>query len=318
MLDQFKNILASIDTRDESHPALDWAEQVAAHSGASLKLVDVLPEFPMHVRLALRDCAHLRKLLIQEKQEHLEQLAAPLRRRGVVVSAKVLTGHTSVEIIREVLRDNHDLVVRVTKGPQSRRSGFFGTTSFRLLRKCPCPVWIVAPDKPPKFQRLLAAVDPLEQVAEHNSLNGEIVELVLSIAEREQGQYHIVHAWSIYGEELLKSRMQPEEFDELQLTTLRLVESSMQKLLLQHGIDVDHENVHLVHGDAPVVIPGFAVEKEIDLLVIGTIGRSGIAGLVMGNIAEQILNRVQCAVLALKPAGFLSPIKLGDEASVGV
>ena len=32
--------------------------------------------------------------------------------------------------------------------------------------------------------------------------------------------------------------------------------------------------------------------------------------MVMGNSAEKILNRIQCSVLALKPEGFISPVKV--------
>ncbi len=53
----------------------------------------------------------------------------------------------------------------------------------------------------------------------------------------------------------------------------------------------------------------FANENRIDLLVLGTIGRSGIAGLLMGNTAERILNKVECSVLAVKPEGFVSSIR---------
>ena len=49
-----------------------------------------------------------------------------------------------MEIIREVIRDDHDLVLRVNKGKESRRQGFFGNTGMRLLRKCPCAVWLVS------------------------------------------------------------------------------------------------------------------------------------------------------------------------------
>jgi nucleotide-binding universal stress UspA family protein len=52
------------------------------------------------------------------------------------------------------------------------------------------------------------------------------------------------------------------------------------------------------------------MEEQIDLIVMGTVGRSGISGLFIGNTAEKVLQKVDCSVLAVKPEGFVSPVKL--------
>ncbi len=85
--------------------------------------------------------------------------------------------------MHEVLRSNHDLVLRVTKGAHSRRTGFFGTTSMRLLRKCPCAVWLVRADAPPRFSRVLAAVDPAPHDVAQEIMNKAIMDLGKSIAD---------------------------------------------------------------------------------------------------------------------------------------
>jgi len=46
----------------------------------------------------------------------------------------------------------------------------------------------------------------------------------------------------------------------------------------------------------------------VDLIVMGTLARAGVEGLLIGNTAEKILSRIDCSVLALKPEGFVSPI----------
>ena len=51
-------------------------------------------------------------------------------------------------------------------------------------------------------------------------------------------------------------------------------------------------------------------QYDIDLLVMGTVARSGIPGLVIGNTAERLLPQVPCSLLAVKPAGFESPVTL--------
>ena len=143
---RFKHILVATDSRLENQSIIAEAAKLAKESNASLKLVDVVPPLSWTVRLLVSNHEHIRGLMIREKQEQLETLAEPLRTEGVDVETKVLNGKSSVEIIREVLRNKHDLVMRVAKGSSSRRKGFFGTTGIRLLRECPCAVHLVAPN----------------------------------------------------------------------------------------------------------------------------------------------------------------------------
>jgi nucleotide-binding universal stress UspA family protein len=68
--------------------------------------------------------------------------------------------------------------------------------------------------------------------------------------------------------------------------------------------------VHLLKGDPAEVIAGFAKTGRIDLIDMGTVARAGLGGLLIGNTAESILQRVDCSVLAVKPDGFASPVAL--------
>lgn len=43
---------------------------------------------------------------------------------------------------------------------------------------------------------------------------------------------------------------------------------------------------------------------------MGTVARTGISGVIIGNTAEAVLEQLQCSVLALKPPGFVTPVKL--------
>jgi nucleotide-binding universal stress UspA family protein len=71
-----------------------------------------------------------------------------------------------------------------------------------------------------------------------------------------------------------------------------------------------HSMLHLkgAPGDA---IPEHAQSAGIDTVVMGTVGRTGIPGFFTGNTAETILRRISCSLIAVKPAGFVSPVTLG-------
>lgn len=304
---RFKNILVSVDTKSDDHPALQWARPLAEHNQASLTLVDVQREPGWPMQLMLRDSDYVKELEIEHKSEQLRSLAEPLRERGLEVSTKVLMGKTSIEIMREVLLSQHDLVVRVTRGAHSRRSGFLGSTSMRLLRKCPCAVWLVKPHTAPRFLRVLAAVEPTPRDGDHAQLNNSIIELATSIAAYEKGQLHVVHVWELFGASVLQARMRPEEYQDLEKTTESVVVTAFDKFLIPYGLNIRSENVHLVQGDPGRVIPEL-LKEDIDLIVMGTVARTGIPGMIMGNTAEAVLDRVKCAVLAIKPDGFISPV----------
>jgi nucleotide-binding universal stress UspA family protein len=62
-----------------------------------------------------------------------------------------------------------------------------------------------------------------------------------------------------------------------------------------------------------VAIPALATQLKADLVVMGTVGRSGIPGLLMGNTAETILDQLSCSVLVMKPPGFVSPVRSGVD-----
>jgi universal stress protein E len=307
---RFKRILVATDTRFSEHPIVKEAAEIAKHNDASLKIVDVVPEFPWTVRLTLKDHEHMRELIAEEKQAELELLAGPIRKAGVEVETNVLLGKTSIEIIREVLRGEHDLVLRVAKGRDSTRNGFFGNTAVHLLRKCPCAAWLVSPATTPKFKHVLGCVDTSTGDKLDAELNDEVHQLASSISRYHGGRVSILHAWSIWNEQMIKNRMNPDEFEEMEKNNHDQVANLLDKFLQKHGTNVRAENVHLVKGEVPAVISQFARSNDVDLVVMGTVARSGVAGMVMGNTAEQILNGIECSVLALKPSSFSCPIHL--------
>ena len=65
-------------------------------------------------------------------------------------------------------------------------------------------------------------------------------------------------------------------------------------------------------GWARQEIPAVAKRIDADLVVMGTVGRTGVPGFIMGNTAETILNQINCSVLAIKPPGFSTPVTLED------
>ncbi len=312
---RFQNILVSVDTRFDKHPALEWASRLAEYTRSKLKIVDVVPDFSWIARLVMPDDEHTHEVLADEKRRRLETLARPLRDRGLEVTTKVLFGKTSFEIMHEVLRSHHDLVLRVTKGAHSQQSGFFGTTSMRLLRKCPCAVWLVRADMPPRFARVLAAIEPAPHDFAHERMNKTIMELGKSIADYEDGQLHVVHAWELFGSTAVKSRLKEGEFEEIMQRAESEVAKAFDKFLAPYELNHQDDGVHLLCDElgAGHAVSGLATQQNMDLVVMGTIARAGVTGALMGNTAEHVIDHVRCSVLTIKPDEFISPVTLPEE-----
>ncbi|MFS1162379.1 universal stress protein [Aeromonas salmonicida] len=63
-----------------------------------------------------------------------------------------------------------------------------------------------------------------------------------------------------------------------------------------------------MRGQAEHVIPQYVADHQIDILVMGTVARTGISGFFIGNTAENVVQKLECSLLALKPNGFVSPV----------
>ncbi|TWU24787.1 universal stress protein [Bythopirellula polymerisocia] len=309
---RFRKILVVADRRHAGHPLVVKAAEIARHNDASLKIVDVAEEFPWTVRLTLKGHEQIREGIIEEKRQELAELAASMRKLGLNVESEVLLGKASVQVIREVIRSKYDLVIAVAKGSESVREGFFGSMAMRLLRKCPSAVLLADPDSSLNFKHVVGCVNTSLRDQQDIELNNAIFELASSISKYCDGRFSIVHAWSIYGERILMKRMLLENFNELTQNSSDQAKRLLDKFLQRHGSTARASNVHILKGETSTVISEFVHNQEVDLVVMGTVASSGIAGVIMGNTAEQIINRIRCSVLALKPSAFVSPIRVDD------
>ena len=84
----------------------------------------------------------------------------------------------------------------------------------------------------------------------------------------------------------------------------------VKEFLKNNNLSLEDECFHLSTGEPRDVIPALVKKYNFDTVVMGTVARTGISGFLMGNAAEQILRRLRCSVLALKPEGFKSPVEL--------
>ena len=178
------------------------------------------------------------------------------------------------------------------------------------MRKCPCPLWVIKPGQNARYSRILAAVDPGPVEGGVDDLNAKIMELATSLARHNGSELDIIHAWDLTGADLdtSKSEISDEIRNHLLSKHLNIYSQRLQALLEHCTVDDIHHQTHVVRGDPTVVIPELTHNEPIDLIVMGSVGRCGVAGLFIGTTAELALRQVQCAVLTVKPTGFVTPV----------
>jgi len=306
---RFRNILFVADRSDRLTAALDRAVALAEINGARLTVMDVTAEIGVADYIKRAYSIDLNAQVREQRLEFLETLMQPYTDRGVPVYATVVTGIPFIEVVRAVQRNSYDLVMKVAEHDSGLAASLFGSTDMHLMRKCPCPVWIDRADDAPVYQRILAAVDPLDD--ESGNLQRLILDLATSLAEREHATLDVVHAWEMPGESMLangRGRIPRAELELLLRETENTHRQALDDLLSPYGLSSRAHNVHLLKGRPAQIVSGYAREQESDLIVMGTLGRTGIAGLFIGNTAENVLRETQSAVLAAKPDGFVSPV----------
>ncbi len=306
---RFKNIMLLDPGPKGRIAALDRAITLARANSARLTVAGPVDEVPDDLAeiVMRRRTLDLRRELREEERELLEDWVGALPEGGPPLSIEVLPGNSVVEVLRRVDSGGHDLLMLAAKG---RVGGWFGSMATHLLRKSAVPVWVLKPRPVPRYRRILAAVDRDTIEWGREALNLKILELAASLAHADKSQLHLIHAYSLVGEVMLRNRlgMTEVEIREIACEAERARREWLDWVLASVPTARDTAHRHLIRGSAQESIASFVKTREIDLIVMGTLGRSGVAGAVIGNTAERILNRVQCAVLAVKPDGFRSPI----------
>jgi universal stress protein E len=307
---RFKNILYFADGATVGCSALERAVRLAAANEARLTVLDVVPEHDSKLDIGNRWGGDLEATEREERETELDDLIAGFQDAGIEIAKRVDKGIPFVEVIRAVLKNHFDLVIKAARPPDSFVKRVLGSTDLHLLRKCPCPIWIDRPGAAMPYRTVLAAVDPSDE--EQGDSARLILNLATSLADREGAELAVVHAWRLSGESLLRSGRAKISNTELELLLDEVRKQHTDRLgriLTEYGMSTDDARVHLVKGEPAPSIRAVSNELNADLVVMGTLGRTGIPGFFIGNTAEEILQTTNASVLAIKPTGFVSPVE---------
>jgi len=226
---------------------------------------------------------------------------------GVAARAVFVRGSGWLEIIRQVLREGHDLVLAGTRDSAGVGHRLFGNTAKKVLRRSPCPVWVCRPEPYDRPLSVLVASDfkPVSDTA---------LRLAICLGQSANATIHVLHAIDYPVYHLWLTALPDEVGSDYHRRALAHAEQALHDQLErteQRSLS-EPVRVHLADkvGKPDEVILKCIREYHIDLLIMGTLGRAGVPGVMIGNTAERLLPEVTCSVLAVKPPGFRCPIRI--------
>ncbi len=242
----------------------------------------------LHLYLCLfdRDADHTDRLtrggarseLIEEKKASLQTMAKEARENGIETSIEIAWNRDWItSVVRAAARFGANLVIKSTFKHTATERILFRTSDTELLRRCHCPVLLVKSGEPWSAGKVLAAVDGTPSSEEHAKLNLRVMQAARTIAAEMNYELHAVGAYS--GAEDYPDR------------------GNFAK-----EMGIERSQLHVVEDTPRKAIVSVAAEIGVDVVVIGTISRTGASSLKIGNTAERILDKVEMDVLTITPS----------------
>jgi universal stress protein E len=312
-METYQNILVVIDPTTNEQKALnraiDLASKINHNSDSQTKVSAFLSIFDfsyeMTTILSSEERDVMRQSMIKDKKLWLENLISELN-TDVEINCQVVWHNRPFEsIIERVMKQGYDLVIKGTHQHDKFKSVVFTPTDWHILRKCPCPVLLIKDHEWPSNGNIIAAVNVGSDEAEHHSLNVKITEEAKRLAQLIQANVHLVNSFPGTPVNLA---IEIPEFNSTEYNETMLKHHEQSMIAHANQFDISVVNTHVKEGLPETVIAQVAAELDAELVILGTIGRTGISAALIGNTAEHVIDQLNCDVLALKPDGYISPL----------
>lgn len=259
-------IFVIVDPTVDDQPAFERALQSAQMTGTRLHLYACLPE--SEPGETSEQAGRQMAALLESKLKRCEDA-------GVEAVQEVEWGNDwSQQAVRAAARSSASMVFKNSFEHSDVQRDMRPTSDFTLLRLSPCPVLLVKNIRDWGHRRVLAAINTESTDEAHVKLNHLIISFAQNFTEAYGSDAHFVNAYH-------DSNHPPDEAE------------------LSATCGAPPEHVHAIKGPAAPVISELAETIEADLIIIGTVGRSGIKGQVVGNTSEKVLDHTGADVLVV-------------------
>ena len=288
-------ILVPLDGSELAERAIPYAEALARPSGARLILVRVVHRFALP---GTRGATQMEA--IRTAEEYLEEVAARLRVRDLVVDTAAPTGDPAEWIVDEAGIYRADLIVMATHGRGGLARFVYGSVASAVLTRATTPVLLVrawqceAASRFDDRPRLLVPLD-----------GSDFAQVALDHAERLatelDGELVLLCAVPPLVPERLAEWVDGADLDAEQAAHLVAARDYLAQLaarLGKAGLPVQIE----AHVSVPAeAIVAASREQGAALVVMATHARTGAVRLLLGSVAEAVIRQGEAPVLLVRP-----------------
>ena len=235
---------------------------------------------------------------VRDERPEEEQLRATVARAAPLGAEPQSILHTSAgsletEVLRLIEEQPFDLVI---KSHSPRESLFHAAVDANLLRKLHLPLLICANDKRKSQNTVLATVDVSGDDERQHRINCRVVRIAADYASMLQKKLHLVYVIPVN-----RANYELEISNPMALVRKHGEAASqrLQDLVTETG--VESGGLHVSAGLPENEIKAVANEIGADLVVVGSVGRKGLKGLLLGNTAERVIGNLRRDLLVVRP-----------------
>jgi universal stress protein E len=295
---KFHQILVGMDFSPASQAALQTAARFAAHDGGQVTVLHVMD--PVRASEIKQSHGFTDEQVFEDMRARVVSFMEHAQVPTGQMTVEVDMGHAFVQMVKACHRHSTDLLVLGSRGSEHGPMQI-GTMAAKSVRKAPADVLLVRENVAGPFKHVLACVDFSETSA-------HAVQDARKVAEQDGAQLDCLFVFQSalalsldYGGYLPASALMPNT--ELLNTWKKNMDEFLQPLLREaKGIQW-----RAVVEERPSVresIYDHVQVAKIDLVVLGTRGKTDLRALIMGTTAEKIVTHAPCSVLAVKPDDF--------------
>ncbi|RUO81324.1 universal stress protein UspE [Idiomarina tyrosinivorans] len=307
-MEDFAHILVVLDPADEQHKALRRALHLASFKQTKVTVFLSIYDFSyeMTTMLSAEERELMRSTLIHDRRVWIDDLLSQEVAEGMKVESVVVWHNRPFEaIIETAQKHGADLIVKGTHQHSIWQNLLFTPTDWHLIRKAPCPVLLVKEHAWPEHGKIISAVNAGSEDDAHISLNRKIMDYAKLVGSYLDAEVHAVNACPGAP---MNIAVEIPEYDVTQYTETLLKQHKQRLAELAKNYALAPAQQHVIQGLPEQVIPQQAKDLDAELVILGTIGRTGFKAALLGNTAEHVIDQLNCDVLAVKPDGFSSQV----------
>lgn len=311
----FARILVPLDGSALAEAILPQVTELATLHGAEVVLLRVAfaHAFPGSDQTSAQVQA------VEEAEAYLAEVVQRFLAAGIKAQSVVRYGHAAEEILDHAQTGAVDVIAMSTHGRSGVQRWVLGSVAEHVLRAAPVPVLLVralaaasaekaapAPEQRLRLQpgEVPAAAALIRHIlcpVDFSPGSREIVEYAGDLALRFVADLTVLHA--VYDTlEITCSHIPHPPLEQLRAEMIRVAEQSLQQLVTRRLRHLPRAKMAVVAGPPFQQIIRYAREHQVDLIVMGTRGLSGLDHLIMGSTAERLIRQAPCPVVSIRAA----------------